>query len=84
MTPEDDIAIKLYEQFTSGQETPTFVPRPGIVQAMAEALRAAKQEAVSDLVDSLERLVHMAECETIPGPNTLQQARAAIAKARNI
>lgn len=38
--------------------------------------------AVPDLLDALERLVHMAECNTLPGPNTLAQARTALAKAR--
>ncbi len=33
-----------------------------------------------ELLDALERLVHLAECNTSPGPNTLTQARAAIAK----
>ncbi len=40
------------------------------------------RQAAPELLDALERLVHMAECNTMPGPNTLAQARAAIAKAR--
>lgn len=39
--------------------------------------------AAPDLLDALERLIHMAECNTTPGPNTLAQARAAIDKAFN-
>lgn len=38
--------------------------------------------AAPELLDALERLVHLAECNTAPGPNTLAQARAAIAKAK--
>lgn len=39
--------------------------------------------AAPDLLDALERFVHMAsECNAVPGPNTLAQARAAIKKAR--
>lgn len=38
--------------------------------------------AAPELLDALERLVHMAECNTTPGPNTMAQARAAIAKAK--
>lgn len=46
-------------------------------------MEAAQDTATQDvLLDALERLVHMAECNTTPGPNTLAQARAAIAKAR--
>ncbi len=41
-----------------------------------ERLRTESKE----LLDALERLVHLAECNTSPGPNTLTQARAAIAK----
>jgi hypothetical protein len=43
---------------------------------------ARKAAAAPDLLDALERLVHMAECNTAPGPSTLAQARAAIARAR--
>lgn len=35
----------------------------------------------NELIDALGRLVHLAECNTFPGPNTLAHARAAIAKA---
>lgn len=38
----------------------------------------------ADLLDALERMAHMAECNTAPGPNTLEQARAAITKARSV
>lgn len=38
--------------------------------------------AAPDLLDSLERFIHMAECNTIPGPNTIAQAKAHITKAR--
>lgn len=38
--------------------------------------------AAPELLDVLTRLIHMAECNTTPGPNTLAQARAAIAKAQ--
>lgn len=38
--------------------------------------------AAPDLLDALERMVHMAESNTVPGRNTLNQARAAIRAAR--
>ena len=37
---------------------------------------------IAELTDVVERLVHMAEEGSVPGPNTLAQARAAIAKAK--
>lgn len=46
-----------------------------------ELKRMSKDELialVADLEDALERLIHMAECNTLPGPNTLAQARAAL------
>jgi hypothetical protein len=49
-------------------------------RAVGEIARLEAENA--DLRDVLERLIHMAECNTIPGPNTLAQARTAIAKAR--
>ena len=49
----------------------------GSIDAEANARLIA---AAPDLLDALERLVHLAECNTSPGPNTLTQARAAIAK----
>lgn len=44
------------------------------LRAELEAVKARERE----LRDALERLIHMAECDMVPGPNTLRQARAAI------
>ena len=48
----------------------------------ADEANARLIAAAPDLLDALERLLHMAEEGSIPGPNTLNQARAAIAKAK--
>lgn len=50
-------------------------------RARADALLIA---AAPELIDALERLIHMAEEDLLPGPNTLAQAHAAIAKARGL
>jgi len=42
----------------------------------------ANARLIAELLDALGRLLHMAEEGSIPGPNTLNQARAAIAKAK--
>lgn len=44
--------------------------------------RIAEDEGQADLIDVLERLIHMAECNTVPGPNTLAQAHAALLAAQ--
>lgn len=52
-------------------------PDTAIADANARLIAAAP-----DLLDALGRLLHMAEEGSMPGPNTLAQARAAIAKAK--
>jgi hypothetical protein len=48
-----------------------------------ERIRADELFGIAaDLLDALERLVYLADERTWPGPNTLAQARAAIAKAK--
>lgn len=62
-----------------------IVCQPHLYVSSDRAAQEANAQLISaapDLLDALERLVHMAECNTTPGPNTLAQARAAIAKAR--
>jgi len=80
------------ERFRHDQSAGVTGPNGSYVAAALDLNRYDKDEEVEanarliaaapDLLDALERLVHMAECNTVPGPNLMIQARAALAKAR--
>ena len=78
--PEADIAAMNLDSRAAGLGgVRTFSHHIDADEAEANARLIA---AAPELLDALGRLLHMAEEGSIPGPNTLNQARAAIAKAK--